>query len=77
MMESRGNRNLFNANGVNMGTEVIESTVHMGSSPNNMWSSGMTKLSKKGKDWCDQFHLYQMKWTPSKTILTLKYKFSV
>lgn len=65
IMESRGNRNLVQ-NGVNIGSEQVSSTLHWGPFwPLNAYE--MTHGSKNtaaGQGFDQDFHLYQMEWTP-------------
>jgi beta-glucanase (GH16 family) len=63
IVESRGNRNLVNASGVHIGTQMISSTLHWGPA----WNANMYQLTNVDKmdptgfdvDW----HDYQMMWT--------------
>jgi len=67
ILESRGNRKLFNANGVNIGTEQISHTMHFGPYfPYN----GYEKAHYEAQSMLDQgyerdFHTYGIEWTPT------------
>lgn len=63
-MESRGNKNLVNASGTNIGTQLIGSTLHWGPAWNiNMYQlTHLEKLNPAGYD--ADWHNYQMEWTP-------------
>ncbi|XP_044270616.1 beta-1,3-glucan-binding protein-like [Tribolium madens] len=62
LMESRGNRNLVNGSGVNIGTQMVGSTLHWGPGSNyNMYMITHTeKLNPNGFD--SDWHNYQMTW---------------
>lgn len=65
LMESRGNRDLLQ-NGVNIGTEQMGSTLHFGPDPNmNGWPTAhFSRNTAPGNGWNNDFHRYQMVWTP-------------
>lgn len=62
LMESRGNKGLVNAGGVNIGTQQVGSTLHWG--PNSNYNryeyTHFEKQNDAGYD--NDFHLYQMEW---------------
>lgn len=66
-MESRGNRNLV-LDGVNIGAEQIGSTLHFGPNPdfNGYPSAHFTRNSAAGNGFNNDFHRYQMEWTPDR-----------
>lgn len=63
-MESRGNKNLFNSKGINIGTQQVTSTLHFGPNVhyNRQSYAHFEKQNAKGFD--ADFHLYQLNWTP-------------
>lgn len=65
MMESRGNSKLISSGGVNIGSEMVGSTLHFG--PNaayNKWNAAHFETSNEtGFD--ESFHKYQLEWTDS------------
>jgi len=67
MVESRGNRRLFNKNGVNIGTEQVGSTLHYGPywPYNGWWAAHESRNSAPGNGYDRDFHLYQVEWTPT------------
>jgi beta-glucanase (GH16 family) len=63
MMESRGNRNLVNSSGVNIGTQLTGSTLHWGPAW-NIDKYMMTHAERVNPDGYDSdWHKYQMTWT--------------
>lgn len=66
MMESRGNLNYKNAQGLEIGPELVGSTLHFGTnSGNSAWSTAhYEKRSASGQGYNRDYHLYQMEWTP-------------
>ena len=67
LMETRGNENLLDGSGNNVGVEQFGSTLHFG---NEGWSAYMTahfsQFSPRGNGWNKGFHSYKMEWAPSK-----------
>lgn len=64
LMESRGNRALFNGN-VQVGTEQVGSTLHFGPQWNiNGWPTAHHTFNQ-APGFNEQFHLYKLVWTPS------------
>lgn len=65
IMESRGNRQLFQ-DGVNIGSEQIQSTLHFGLDRNHdPWQvAHKVKNSRPHQGYDTAFHKYQMEWTP-------------
>jgi len=66
MMESRGNRKLFDPAGTNIGAEQVGSTLHFGPQPgyNGYWATHSTRNSEVDNGYDRAFHLYQLEWTP-------------
>lgn len=64
IMESRGNKNLVNPGGVNIGAQQVASTLHWG--PNYNYNQFMRTHweSNNGAGYDTDFHLYQLEWTP-------------
>jgi beta-glucanase (GH16 family) len=68
IMESRGNKKLFNPQGVNIGTEQVSETLHFGP----QWDqNGYLKAHFERNTPVDQgfdtaFHVYGIEWTPGK-----------
>ncbi|RZC38226.1 Glyco hydro 16 domain containing protein [Asbolus verrucosus] len=64
LMESRGNRNLINILGENIGTQLVQSTLHWGPNSNaDMYF--LTHAEKRNSSGYDtDWHKYQMTWTP-------------
>uniref|UniRef100_A0A336KJ78 CSON010623 protein n=1 Tax=Culicoides sonorensis TaxID=179676 RepID=A0A336KJ78_CULSO len=63
LMESRGNKNLMH-NGVNIGTEQVGQTLHFGP---YWYLNGYDYASyvvNNGAGYDNDFHLYQLEWTP-------------
>lgn len=67
LVQSRGNRELIQ-NGVNIGSEQISSALHFGPYPAlDEWSTTQfLRNSKPGNGFNNDFHRYQMEWTPGK-----------
>lgn len=65
-MEGRGNRNITNDQGIQIGVEQFGSTLHFGPAWNiNGWSTAhYTKNTAPGQGLNTGFHKYQMEWTP-------------
>ncbi|KAJ9575893.1 hypothetical protein L9F63_007205, partial [Diploptera punctata] len=65
LMESRGNKNLVQ-NGQNIGTELSSSTVHFGPfwPLNGYERAHFEKRTAAGQGYDQDFHLYQLEWTP-------------
>lgn len=66
LVESRGNRDLFNNNSTNIGVEQITSTLHFGpyATLNGWKAAQFIRNSPTGIGWNTEFHRYQMEWTP-------------
>lgn len=65
LIESKGNKDLVQ-NGVNIGSEQIGSTLHFGPYPglNGFTTAQFTRNAKSGNGFNNDFHRYQMDWTP-------------
>ncbi|XP_071799731.1 beta-1,3-glucan-binding protein-like isoform X2 [Asterias amurensis] len=64
MVESRGNRNLFDSNGVNAGVNQMGSTMHWGPYwPFNAWPKTHATKNLATGHFGDAFHKYGMEWT--------------
>lgn len=70
LMEYKGNPNLYNSHGENIGVEEFGSTLHFGTEDWNSayWSSWFARRSRPGYGWNKDYHLYQMEWAPSNLI---------
>lgn len=68
IMESRGNRRLYNPQQINIGSEQVGSTLHYGPfwPHNGYWAAHATKNSFIDQGYDRDFHLYQMEWTDCK-----------
>jgi len=68
IMESRGNRKLFNPEGVNVGTEQVSTTLHYGPYwPYNGFENAHFEQNSPVDQGFDRaFHTYQVEWTPGK-----------
>ena len=70
LMESRGNRKLFNPAGKNVGSERVGSTLHFGTGPpsgyDNWWTALAETNSEPDKGYDRDFHVYGIEWTPGK-----------
>lgn len=66
LMESRGNRDLFDWNGGHIGVEEFGSTLHFGTEWFNSawWSANLLRRSAPGWGFNRDFNLYQMQWAP-------------
>lgn len=66
-LDSKGNRRLRNSKNVNVGVQRVQSGLHFGA--HNFTSSDhpifVQKFSKSGHAWNNDFHIYEMEWTPS------------
>ncbi|KAG5868028.1 hypothetical protein JTB14_026669 [Gonioctena quinquepunctata] len=71
IMESRGNKNLVNPSGTNIGVEQVGNTLHWGPNPNyNRWPyTHFEKNVNPGFD--EQFHRYQLEWTEDKIVFSI------
>ena len=66
-MESRGNENLMNEQGTNIGVGQIGSTLHYGPNPSlNGWPHAHFSKNLMGRNFNDDFHIFGLEWTPSK-----------
>ena len=65
IMESRGNENLYNGAGQNIGVQEFGSTLHFGTESWNSasWAAHLSK--RNGNGWHRAFHSYKMEWAPS------------
>lgn len=65
MVESRGNRKLFQGN-INIGSEQMGSTLHYGPfwPHNGWWAAHGTKNSPVDQGYDRNFHIYEVMWTP-------------
>lgn len=72
LVGSRGNRELIQ-NGINIGAEQIASTLHFGPFPsqNAYRTTHFPRNSPTGNAWSNDFHRYQMEWTPEKIIFSV------
>lgn len=61
---SRGNRNYTNAEGKHIGVEQFESSIHYGPFASMDQASQFVRNSKPGNGFNNDFHRYQMEWTP-------------
>jgi len=69
IMESRGNKELFNDKNMNIGVEQVGSTLHYGPySSLNGWSKAHFDYnSNPGEGFNKHFHVYGLEWTPGKS----------
>jgi hypothetical protein len=67
IMESRGNRKLFNPQGVNIGTEQVSSTLHFGPQwdMNGYENAHFESQTAVDAGFDRDFHLYEVEWTPN------------
>lgn len=72
LVKSRGNRELMQ-NGVNIGVEQIASTLHYGPyRGQNAWPNAhFNRNALPGNGWNNEFHRYQMEWTPEKITFSI------
>jgi hypothetical protein len=65
IMESRGNRKLFNPSGVNIGAEQVSSTLHYGPFfPYNGYDKAHVEVNSAVDNGFDkEFHVYSVEWT--------------
>lgn len=70
LVGSRGNKELIQ-NGINIGSEQIQSTVHFGPFPTQHISTNFPRNSPTGNAWSNDFHRYQMEWSPEKLIFSV------
>lgn len=61
---SRGNRNFTNAEGKHLGVEQFESSIHFGPFAGLDQTSQFIRNSKPGNGFNNEFHRFQMEWTP-------------
>ncbi|EAT38986.1 AAEL009178-PA [Aedes aegypti] len=66
LMESRGNLDYRVADGTHIGVEQVGSTLHFGPNPslNGFETSTAAKNSAPGEGFNNDFHRYQLEWTP-------------
>lgn len=65
---SRGNRNYTNGEGKHIGVEQFESTIHYGPFDSMDQTTQFLRNSKPGNGFNNDFHRYQMEWTPGETM---------
>ena len=70
IMESRGNLNLYNGAGQNIGVEEFGCTLHFGTENWNSasWAAHFSRRSAPGNGWHRGFHSYKMEWAPSNNL---------
>jgi len=73
IMESRGNKKLFNSAGVNIGCEQVASTLHFGPKWDMNGYEKATYASNSAVDqgWDREFHVYELEWTPTNLRFTV------
>jgi beta-glucanase (GH16 family) len=65
IVETRGNRRLLNREGVNVGADQVESTLHFGPTPTlNGYPFTNFQVNRTG-GFNNDFHTYRMAWTPT------------
>lgn len=65
MIETRGNRGLFNQEGTHVGVQQMESTLHYGPSVGlNGYSYANFKFNRE-EGFNDDFHIFRLGWTPT------------
>ncbi len=69
IVEAKGNRNLTNAQGLQVGSEHMSSTLHFGPAWNNnaYWAAHGEKNTAPGQGYDRDFHIFGMTWTPSES----------
>lgn len=67
VVQSKGNREMIQ-NGVNIGSEQVQSMLHFGpyAALDGWQSAQFSRNSKAGNGFNNDFHRYQMEWTPGK-----------
>lgn len=70
LLFARGNRNYTNAEGKHIGVEQFTSTLHYGpfASLDEYQTSQYLRNSKPGNGFNNDFHRYQMEWTPGNPV---------
>ena len=64
-MEGRGNENLTNEKGIDIGVGQIGSTLHYGPTPSlNGWANAHFSKNLNGQNFNDDFHIFGLEWTP-------------
>lgn len=65
LVQSKGNREIIQ-NGVNIGSEQVNSMLHFGpyAALDGVQSAQFSRNSKPGNGFNNDFHRYQMEWTP-------------
>lgn len=74
IMESKGNANYKDGNGVNVGNTLVASTLHWGpdADHNNYWRTHWEKnIQNTGRSFSDDYHLFGLKWTDNHIIFTI------
>ena len=67
LMESRGNENLYETDGQNIGTEQFRYNLHYGNEGFSVYlNNRFLEQSPKGIGWNKRFHTYRMEWAPRK-----------
>jgi len=66
LMESRGNKKLFNPSGVNIGSEQVSSTLHFGPAWNQdaYEKAHFETNTAVDQGFDNEFHVYETEWTP-------------
>ncbi|XP_066140780.1 beta-1,3-glucan-binding protein-like [Euwallacea fornicatus] len=66
LLEGRGNANFFTPDGINMGTQQVESTLHWGTNyaTNQYYRTHFTKHNVTGYD--RDFHVFKLVWNPDR-----------
>ncbi|XP_065346175.1 beta-1,3-glucan-binding protein-like [Cloeon dipterum] len=74
LVEARGNKKLYNAQGVSYGIDRMGSTLHYGpNSSYNVWrpTNWEMSLEGSGRDFSQDFHLFGMDWTKNSITFTV------
>ncbi|PSN29748.1 hypothetical protein C0J52_27821, partial [Blattella germanica] len=74
IVESKGNKNYYDGNGVNQGVDRVASTLHWGpdASHNNYWRTHWEKsVQNTGRDFADDFHLFGLNWVDNRITFTV------
>ncbi len=66
LMESRGNAQLRQPDGVNVGVEQVGHTLHYGPYFDDRQMTGFVKNSPGGQGYNQGFHRYSLEWTPDR-----------
>lgn len=70
ILESRGNAELYDKENIHIGVEQTAQTLHFGPfhSMNGWEKTHFERNSRKGDGYNKGFHLYQLEWTPGKSV---------